>query len=223
MQTIVMPQAVLFDLDGTLLDTADDLGAALNAVLAAEQRPLVAAEHYTPLASHGSAGLLRFAFGEQFEQRKDELRQKFLAYYADHVAVHTRLYDGVELLLQQLAARGILAGIVTNKPHALTQLVLPYFPSLQALPVVVSGDTLNVAKPHPQPLLHAADQLQVVASRCWYVGDAERDIQAGRAAGMHTVLARYGYIHANDQPEAWGAHAAIEQPQQLLELLSLID
>ena len=219
MQTAVSPQAVLFDLDGTLLDTADDLGAALNAVLAAEQRPAVLAEHYTPLASHGSAGLLRYAFGELFEQRKDELRRAFLAYYADNIAVHTRLYHGVEQLLQELSRRGIQTGIVTNKPQALTHLVLPYFPTLQALPVVVSGDTLAVAKPHPDPLLLAANQLQVPAHQCWYVGDAERDIQAGRAAGMHTVLARYGYIHANDRPETWGAHAAIERPEHLLQLL----
>ena len=215
-----MPQAVLFDLDGTLLDTADDLGAALNAVLAAEQRPLVAAEFYTPLASHGSAGLLRFAFGDQFEQRKDELRQAFLNYYADNVVVHTRLFAGVDELLQGLSDRGIHAGIVTNKPHALTQLVLPYFPQLQQLPVIVSGDTLNVAKPHPQPLLHAAELLRVAPSQCWYVGDAERDIQAGNAAGMRTILARYGYIHANDQPDQWGAHADIARPQQLLALLT---
>lgn len=220
MQTAVTPQAVLFDLDGTLLDTADDLGAALNAVLAKEQRPPVAAEFYTPLASHGSAGLLRFAFGEQFEQRKDEFRQAFLSYYAANVVVHTRLFDGVDELLQGLAKRGIQAGIVTNKPHALTQLVLPYFPQLQALPVIVSGDTLSVAKPHPQPLLHAAEQLQLAPSQCWYVGDAERDIQAGNAAGMRTILARYGYIHANDQPDQWGAHADIALPQQLLALLA---
>lgn len=219
MQTVIKPDAVLFDLDGTLLDTADDLGAALNAVLLAEQRQPVSPEQYTPLASHGSAGLLRFAYGELFEQRKDELRRAFLSYYADNIAVHTRLYDGVTGLLQELAARGIQAGIVTNKPQALTQLVLPYFPLLQALPVVVSGDTLAVAKPHPEPLLHAAELLQIPAHRCWYVGDAERDIQAGRAAGMHTVLARYGYIHANDEPDRWGAHASISQPQALLQLL----
>jgi phosphoglycolate phosphatase len=219
MQTALIPQAILFDLDGTLIDSADDLGAALNAVLAAERRPPVAAEYYTPIASHGSAGLLRFAFGEQFDRRKDELRQAFLSHYAARVAVHTRLYDGVDLLLRGLAERGIQAGIVTNKPHALTRLVLPYFPTLQALPVVVSGDTLEVAKPHPEPLLHAAKLLQLEASQCWYVGDAERDIQAGLAAGMHTVLARYGYIHMDEQPESWGAHASIGQPHELLQLL----
>jgi 2-phosphoglycolate phosphatase len=219
MQTVVTPQAVLFDLDGTLLDSADDLGAALNAVLAAEQRPAVSADCYTPIASHGSYGLLRFAFGDEFEPRKDQLRREFLRYYAAKVVVHSRLFDGVEQLLNGLSERGIQAGIVTNKPAALTHLVLPYFPCLQALPVVVSGDTLAVAKPHPQPLLYAAELLQLAASQCWYVGDAERDIQAGKAAGMHTVLARYGYIHANDQPEQWGAHADIERPQQLLQLI----
>lgn len=219
MQTIANPKAILFDLDGTLLDTADDLGAALNKVLAAEQRPPVAAEYYTPIASHGSAGLLRFAYGEQFELRKTELRQAFLYHYAEQVALHTRFYDGVELMLGELQQRGIRTGIVTNKPQALTHLLLPYFPLLKALPVVVSGDTLAVAKPHPQPLLYAAEMLQVAASECWYVGDAERDIQAGNAAGMHTIIARYGYIHDNEQPDSWGAKASIEQPVELIRLL----
>lgn len=219
MQTIASPQAILFDLDGTLLDTADDLGAALNKVLAAEQRPAVAAEYYRPIASHGSAGLLRFAYGEQFELRKTELRQAFLHHYAEQVALHTDFFDGVEIMLGELQQRGIRAGIVTNKPQALTHLLLPYFPLLQALPVVVSGDTLAVAKPHPQPLLYAAQMLQVAASQCWYVGDAERDIQAGNAAGMHTIIARYGYIHDSEQPDSWGAKASIEQPVDLIDLL----
>lgn len=214
------PQAVLFDLDGTLLDTAPDLGAALNQVLAAEQRPLVTAEEYTPLASHGSAGLLRYAYGDEFEQRRDELRSAFLSAYAANIAAQTKPFHGVGELLQQLQQRAIPVAIVTNKPHALTAQLVPCYPEFAHIQVVISGDTLAVAKPNPEPLLHAADLLQVDATRCWYIGDAERDIEAGRRANMFTVLARYGYISATDQPEIWGANAMIDHPVELLELWS---
>ena len=215
-----LPKAVLFDLDGTLLDTAPDLGAALNQVLAAEQRPLVSAEEYTPLASHGSAGLLRYAYGDEFEQRRDELRSAFLAAYAANIAAHTKPFHGVGELLQQLQQRAIPVAIVTNKPHALTAQLVPCYPEFAHIQVVISGDTLAVAKPNPEPLLHAADLLQVDAANCWYIGDAERDIEAGRRANMFTVLARYGYISATDQPEIWGANAMIDRPDELLELWS---
>ncbi|MBR9906718.1 MAG: HAD-IA family hydrolase [Gammaproteobacteria bacterium] len=215
-----LPQAVLFDLDGTLLDTAPDLGAALNQVLAAEQRPLVSAEEYTPLASHGSAGLLRYAYGDEFELRRDELRSAFLAAYAANIATHTKPFHGVGELLQQLQRRAIPVAIVTNKPHALTAQLVPFYQEFDHIQVVISGDTLAVAKPNPEPLLHAADLLQVDASNCWYIGDAERDIEAGRRANMFTVLARYGYISATDQPEIWGANAMIDRPEELLELWS---
>ncbi|PWW15041.1 MULTISPECIES: HAD family hydrolase [Pseudidiomarina] len=215
------PAAILFDLDGTLLDTAPDLGAALNRVLKAEQRPLVSASDYTPIASHGSAGLLRFAYGEaEFEQRKDELRHKFLSFYSEAIAEQTQLFAGVSELLAQLQQQQIPVAIVTNKPTALTVQLLPSFPELAAIEVVVCGDTLAVAKPSPQPLLHATQALQVVAGDCWYVGDAERDIQAGRAAGMRTIVANYGYISAIETPTAWGADSFIETPLELLDLLT---
>jgi len=217
---VVPPKAVLFDLDGTLLDTAPDLGAALNTVLAAEQRPLVSAAEYTPLASHGSAGLLRYAYGDEFEHRRDELRQAFLTAYAEQIAVHTQLFDGVANLLEQLNQQQIAVAIVTNKPHALTQQLVPQYPQLAGIKVVVSGDTLPVAKPDPAPLLHAATHLGIKAEHCWYVGDAERDIEAGRRANMFTVLAEYGYISVTDNTLAWGAHAKISHPLDLPRLWS---
>ncbi|CUA82585.1 HAD family hydrolase [Pseudidiomarina woesei] len=215
-----IPQAVLFDLDGTLLDTAPDLGAALNQVLASEKRPLVSAEEYTPLASHGSAGLLRYAYGDEFDQRRDELRSAFLSAYAANIAANTKPFHGVRELLQQLQQRSIPVAIVTNKPHALTAQLVPFYQEFAHIQVVISGDTLAVAKPNPEPLLHAANLLRVDASSCWYIGDAERDIEAGRRANMFTVLARYGYISATDQPEIWGANAMIDHPAELLELWS---
>ncbi|WP_404407699.1 HAD-IA family hydrolase [Pseudidiomarina marina] len=217
---VVPPKAVLFDLDGTLLDTAPDLGAALNTVLAAEQRPLISAAEYTPLASHGSAGLLRYAYGDEFDQRRDELRQAFLAAYAEQIAVHTQLFDGVANLLEQLSQQQIAVAIVTNKPQALTQQLVPHYPQLAGIKVVVSGDTLPVAKPDPAPLLHAATHLGIEAQHCWYVGDAERDIEAGLRANMFTVLAEYGYISVTDDTQAWGAHAKISHPLDLPQLWS---
>lgn len=214
------PQAVLFDLDGTLLDTAPDLGAALNHVLASEQRALVSAEEYTPLASHGSAGLLRYAYGDEFDKRRDELRHAFLTAYAANIATHTKPFSGVAQLLQQLQQRAIPVAIVTNKPQALTAQLVPYYDEFAHIQVIISGDTLAVAKPNPEPLLHAADLLQVNADQCWYIGDAERDIEAGRRANMFTVLAKYGYISATDAPDTWGAHAAITTPIDLLDLWS---
>lgn len=220
MNMLSRPQAILFDLDGTLLDTAPDLGAALNKVLAAEQRPLVTAEEYTPLASHGSAGLLKHAYGiDEFELRKSELRTAFLQAYADSIASGTALYPGVDELLQELQSRSIAVAIVTNKPGKLTEQLLPYYPQLADIAVVVCGDTLTVAKPHPEPLFHAAQHLGVEPSQCWYVGDAERDIQAGKAAGMFTVLAEYGYIHRSEQPHLWQADHHITSPLELLKLL----
>ncbi len=214
------PQAILFDLDGTLLDTAPDLGAALNFVLAQEQRPLVSAAEYTPLASHGSAGMLRYAYGDEFELRKDELRSAFLQAYRDAIAVHTRPYHGVSDLLLRLQALNVEVAIVTNKPEALTHLLVPHYPELANIKVIVSGDTLPVAKPSPLPLLHAAEALNIAPELCWYVGDAERDIEAGRNAGMYTILAQYGYISEQDEPHLWGADAHIKQPAELLSMIA---
>src|SRR5690554_3750266 len=136
------PKAVLFDLDGTLLDTAPDLGAALNAVLQAEQRPLVTADEYTPLASHGSAGLLRYAYGDEFERRRDELRQAFLTAYANNIARETHPFAGVAQLLEQLRQQAIAVAIVTNKPKALTNQLVPLYREFAHIDVVISGDTL---------------------------------------------------------------------------------
>lgn len=213
------PKAILFDLDGTLLDTAADLHMALNQVLRAHKLPLVELEDARPVASHGSNGLLRLGFGDGFhDDNRDALRAAFLAEYAKDTSSRTVFFEGIEALLEQLTAADIAYGIVTNKPTQFTHALLPQFPLLADCRAVVCGDTLAVAKPDPAPILHAAKLLGVESHQCWYVGDAERDIQAGRAAGMFTVLANYGYIGPEDTPAAWLADAHIDHALALTEL-----
>lgn len=214
-------KAVLFDLDGTLLDTAPDLGAALNAVCEQYERPAVTAETFTPVASHGSRGLLQLAFADDYIDMETELRHAFLSAYKENIALHTQPYPGVLELLSVLQRESIKVAIVTNKPKRLTEQLLPHFPEFEAIEVVVSGDTLRVSKPSPEPLFHAAEQLGIEPADCLYVGDAERDIEAGRNAGMVTVLAEYGYISNEDQPQRWQADYHIASPLALLELLAI--
>lgn len=212
--------AVLFDLDGTLLDTADDLGAAVNFVLREHQFPELNREQYWPLASHGARGLLQKGFAEQLNDFDfPTLRQQLLDYYHQNIAVHTRFFAGVSELLASLSTRDIPWAVVTNKPEALTHQLLRYFPEFSACQSIIGGDTLSVAKPHPQSLLLAAQQLDVTAERCLYVGDAERDMQAAKAAKMTAVLADYGYIAQSDTPEQWPFDLRIATPCELLNLL----
>lgn len=208
---------VLFDLDGTLLDTAPDMIGALNALLDEEGLPAVAYDSARGHVSHGSLGLIRFGFGADLPQsRIDTLRQRFLDIYETRLSEGTGLFPGMAEVLGSLDANGIVWGIVTNKPGFLTD------PLLQALDLdtrsrcVVSGDTLPQRKPHPAPLLHAAELCGLDSTDCLYVGDAERDIQAGRAAGMRTAIANWGYIDAADCPAAWGADIALERPLDTL-------
>lgn len=216
-------KAVLFDLDGTLLDTAPDLGAALNAVCDQYQRPKIAAEVFTPVASHGSRGLLKLAFAEDYIHLEAELRHAFLSAYKENIAIYTQPYPGVRELLAVLHRQSIKVAIVTNKPERLTLQLLPHFPEFEAIDVIVSGDTLSVAKPSPEPLFYAAKKLGIEPGDCLYVGDAERDIEAGRNAGMVTVLAEYGYIGNDDQPQRWQADYHITSPLALLEVLAIDD
>jgi len=214
-------KAVLFDLDGTLLDTAPDLGAALNVVCKQYERPAISAEAFTPVASHGSRGLLKLAFADDYSYMETELKHAFLSEYKKNIAIHTRPYPGVLELLAVLQRESIHVAIVTNKPERLTQQLLPHFPEFEAINVVISGDTLSVAKPSPEPLFYAAEKLGIEPGDCIYVGDAERDIEAGRNAGMVTVLAEYGYISNEDQPQRWQADYHITSPLELLKLLAI--
>ena len=215
-------QAILFDLDGTLLDTAADLGLALNTMLVERNMPPLPYELIRPLASHGSHGLLSAGFGAAYTAastaQQAQLKSEFLTRYGQNVCVKTTWFDGVEALLSQLNNQGIVTGIITNKPEQFTQPIVASFPLLAQMPVVVSGDTLTVAKPHPEPLLYAAQKINVASAQCWYVGDAERDIISGRAAGMTTFVAECGYISSTDTPETWGADYHIAHPEELLQI-----
>lgn len=218
--SVTPPQALLFDLDGTLVDTADDLGAALNFVLAQHQMPLCTAQQYRPVASHGAKGLLELGFGAELS-RFDffELRSTLLQFYADHICDHSKLFPGGKELITTLNNRHIPWGIVTNKPYKLAASMLRQLPELAGCGILLGGDSLGVRKPDPTPLFMAAHQLKMPARQCWYVGDAERDIEAGRRAGMTTVLAGFGYIGETDQPELWQADLRIEQLSELINHL----
>lgn len=198
--------AVLFDLDGTLLDTANDLGEALNYVLNKYNLPLIDREIYRPVASDGAKGLLELGFKAQLSQfNYEQLRQEFLTYYQENIAKHTCLYPGVNALLAKLNSHDVPWGVVTNKPEGLTKILLPYFPEFEQCAVLVGGDTLLTRKPDPEPLYFACKQINVDANTCVYVGDAKRDIEAGNSANMQTIIAGWGYIKSTDNIQLWQA------------------
>ena len=211
-----MSDCVLFDLDGTLLDTAPDMGRALNRLLAEQGRPPLPAETIRPVVSHGSPGLLELGFGIIPDHTDyPALRDRFLALYRADLARGTRPFPGITELLDWLEARDIAWGVVTNKPGWLTDPLLAALALTPRAACIVSGDTLAQRKPHPAPLFHACEQVGVNAAACVYVGDAVRDVEAGRRAGMRTVVARYGYIHPREQPAGWGADLVIDAPAAL--------
>ena len=212
-----MPEAVLFDLDGTLIDTAPDMGGALNNLLAEEGLPRLPMQMIRPLVSKGGLVLTRLGFAEHVAESEIEpLRQRFLQHYRAIVADESRLFDGFETVLTKLEARGILWGIVTNKPEWLAQPLLQQLDLAKRSAVLIGGDTLAERKPHPLPLLEAARRMGVAAERCLYVGDDERDIIAGRAAAMQTLVAAYGYIEDASEIPGWQADGVIDQPLELL-------
>ncbi|KMN77363.1 phosphoglycolate phosphatase [Chromobacterium sp. LK11] len=213
-----MIKAVLFDLDGTLADTARDLGAALNRLLAEEGLPLQPYAAVRPIASHGARGLVSLGFGIDREHpRFEEYRLRFLDHYEHSFADETVLFDGVNGLIQGLMDKGLTWGIITNKPMRFTDRLVPSLPFIAAPAVTVSGDTVGVPKPDPRPMRYAAERIGIAPEHCLYVGDAERDIAAGRSVGMKTVLANWGYIADSDRPAEWGADIAIDHPLQLLD------
>lgn len=219
-ENIMTRHAVLFDLDGTLADTALDLGGALNDLLRSKgqpEKPLAAAREH---AAHGSAALLKFGAGITSEHPDFAAwQQQYLSAYENRFARDTVLFDGINDLLCELAEKGIAWGIVTNKHVRFTDKLVPQLNFVVPPAVVVSGDTCAHAKPHPEPLLYACGAIGVLPENCIYVGDAERDIQAGKNAGMKTVLALWGYIGSVDQPDTWGADAQAADVAQSAKLL----
>ena len=211
---------VLFDLDGTLLDTAPDLTAALNRLRRERGDPELSPAAIRPTVSHGSPGMLKLGFGlEPDDARYAELNQRFLALYREAIAVQTALFPGMAEVLTHLEAVGIPWGVVTNKPGWLTEPLLKALNLWSRAACVVSGDTLNKRKPDPEPLWYACEQAGVAPARSLYVGDAERDVQAGNRAGMMTLVAGFGYLGAEDRPEDWGAAGFLKQPADLLRWL----
>jgi phosphoglycolate phosphatase len=214
-------QMILFDLDGTLLDTAPDLALALNLQRQRHGLDVLPLEKIRPYASHGSTGLLSVGFGLTPEHMAfAAMRDEYLDLYNEVFIRSPLLFEGVAELLLSIENRGLRWGIVTNKPGRFTKPLLEAIKLSQRAACIVSGDDSARAKPHPDTLLKACALAATKPAACIYVGDAERDIQAGTAAGMRTVVALYGYIAAEDQPDAWGADWMITQP---LEVLSLIN
>jgi phosphoglycolate phosphatase len=215
-------RAVLLDLDGTLLDTAPDMVSALNS-LRSEQgaEPLPFAE-VRQLVSHGALALVRRGFPQAPAAELEQLRSRFLEIYRDVLAVDTVVYAGVSEALARLEAGGLPWGVVTNKPGRLTEPLLQKLGFGERAGVVVSGDTLPERKPHPAPLLHAAQALGVEPQRCIYVGDAERDVLAARAAGMPVFVALFGYIPEEERPRSWPADGWLDSSRALADLLDSI-
>jgi N-acetyl-D-muramate 6-phosphate phosphatase len=211
---------VLFDLDGTLADTAPDLSAALNRVRLDQGLAPVAMEALRSSASHGARGLLRTGMGVEPEHsRYGALRDAFLAHYEAGLCVDTQLFAEVDTLLDAIESRSLRWGIVTNKAARYTTPLIERLGLDRRAAAVVCGDTTPFPKPHPAPLLAAADILGVSPARCVYVGDAERDVTAGIAAGMRTIVALYGYIETHETPEIWPADGSIDRPSALLPWL----
>jgi len=213
-----MPEAVLFDLDGTLIDTAPDMGGALNNLLLEENRAPLPLEAIRPYVSQGGLVLTRLGFAGQVEEHEIEpLRLRFLQHYRAIVADNSRLFDGFEEVLAELERRAIAWGVVTNKPEWLTHPLLEGLGLSARSAVVIGGDTLPNRKPHPQPLQVAAERIGVDCRQCIYVGDDERDIAAGRAARMKTLVAAYGYIEDAGEIAGWQADGVITTPRDLLQ------
>ena len=214
-----MPKAVLFDLDGTLADTAPDLAAAVNRLRADQGLEPMPLELLRPFASAGARGLVHAGFGvKPGDSEYASLREAFLEFYAERPCVETRLFPGIAELLEECARRSIAWGVVTNKATRFTERILS---ALGLAPhCVVCGDTTPHLKPHPAPMLLAAEQLALPAKDCLYLGDDLRDIQAARAAGMRAVAVGWGYHHPEQGgPATWQAEAVIAQPGDLLRLL----
>ena len=212
-------KAVLFDLDGTLLDTAGDMMEALNNLRAEEKLGALSYEAVRCQVSHGGHALVRLGFGELPAEEHEAMRTRLLNIYRRQLAKHTCLFEGGGEMLTELERRGLHWGIVTNKPAWLTDPLLVEVKLHKRAGAVVSGDTLSERKPHPMPLLHAAKTLGVDPAHCVYVGDAERDMQAAKAAGMFALVAGFGYLGDDDRADTWFSHGWLHTPLELIHWL----
>lgn len=215
-------RAVLFDLDGTLIDSAPDLGAAADAMRLRRGMSSLPEDRYRPLCGSGARGMLHAAFGITPEHVDyGVMKEEFFVAYSACLLQRTQPFHGVLEMIDALRERGLLWGVVTNKSQRFTGPITQAMPLFATASAIVSGDTTPHAKPHPAPLLEAARLMSVSPVDCIYVGDDERDILAGRAAGMGTVAARYGYLGVGADVTAWGASAEVSSPMDLLNLLEV--
>jgi 2-phosphoglycolate phosphatase len=211
-------ETVLFDLDGTLVDTAGDLGSALNTVRGQRGLPPLADERTRAQASHGSQGLIRLGFGIGGDHPDfPALRQEFLAAYEANLTARSTLFPGMANVLDALEGKQIKWGVVTNKPARYTEPLMAHLGLLERAACVVSGDTCPHPKPHPAPMRHACRVVHSDPADCLYVGDAARDMAAATAVGMRGLVALYGYLGEDDRPEEWGAAGYIDTPAGLLD------
>lgn len=217
-----MIKAVLFDLDGTLIDTAPDMAAALNRLLVEEGHAEIPLETIRPHVSKGGLALTQLGFNQHVSKDAIEpLRQRFLTSYLNNIADNSSLFSGFEGVLNCLEENNIIWGIVTNKPHFLTLPLLQQLHLDQRCATIISGDTTAQRKPHPLPLQTAAKEINIACEDCLYVGDDPRDIDAGNAANMTTMIASYGYIFEQTDFTMWQANSIIHQPKELLTYLNL--
>ena len=215
-------RGVLFDLDGTLIDSAPDLGFAADQLRSVRGLPSLPLEAYRPLAGAGARGMLSVAFGITPDHPDfPGLREEFFSYYEQCIHDQTALFPGIQEWVATLEHRPLKWGVVTNKVERFTSLIAQRVALFANAGAIVSGDTTAYSKPHPEPLWEAARRLRLEPHECIYVGDDERDIQAGQAAGMKTVVAMYGYLGSGASPKSWGADAEIYSPLDLLKLVGL--
>ncbi|MCK5394542.1 MAG: HAD-IIIA family hydrolase [Gammaproteobacteria bacterium] len=211
---------VLFDLDGTLIDTAPDMAGALDILCDEEQQTRLPFDEVRPVVSNGSVALVKLAFGEDMDTATlDRLKTRYLEIYQDNLAVHSQLFDEMSHLLTRLEEKNIKWGVVTNKPGWLTEPLMESLGLHLRAACIVSSDSTEKRKPHPEPMYYACKLANALPEECVYVGDARRDIEAGHNAGMKTIIAEYGYIGDWEDTLDWQADYIIQSPSQLLALL----
>ncbi|MDY6941909.1 MAG: HAD-IA family hydrolase [Pseudomonadota bacterium] len=210
-------RGVLFDLDGTLLDTAPDMAGALNRLLEEENHPALPLERIRPEVSRGAGGLIRLGFGlEPDHPQAADLRQRFLSHYQRNICRETRLFHGMEAVLTMFEQAEIPWGIVTNKPAYLTEPLVAALELDTRSACIISGDTTAHSKPHPLPVLTACEQIGCSPSEALFIGDDARDVAAGRAAGATNLIALFGYLGVRSEPETWGADGSVSHPGEIL-------
>lgn len=213
------PVGILFDLDGTVLDTAPEFATCLNEFLRAQNKTEITVQALRPYVSKGARGMCKFGFPELDNEQFETIVQSFLARYLQGLGQQTQLFVGIVEMIQTLVQNHIPWGIVTNKHERFALPLIKQFAALSSVGIVVGGDTTPEPKPSPRPLLHAATALNLTASHCWYIGDAKSDVDASKAAGMRCAIANYGYLPPDEDAKYWQADTYIDTPQDLLQII----